>query len=52
MTHSHSGVQAQLDALLAADPQAMFAELERAGLQALIEAEAAAKIGADRYERI
>ncbi|GLB63525.1 hypothetical protein NCCP2495_14040 [Dietzia sp. NCCP-2495] len=29
----------------------MFAELVRAGLQALIEAEAAAKIGADRYER-
>lgn len=51
MTHSHSGVHAQLDALLAADPQAMFAELVRAGLQALIEAEAAAKIGADRYER-
>lgn len=29
----------------------MFAELVRAGLQALIETEAAAKIGADRYER-
>ena len=39
MTHSHSGVHAQLDALLAADPQAMFAELVRAGLQALIETE-------------
>ena len=51
MTHSHSGVHAQLDALLSADPQAMFAELVRAGLQALIEAEAATKIGADRYER-
>ena len=51
MTHSHSGVHAQLDALLSADPQAMFAELVRAGLQALIEAEASAKIGADRYER-
>ena len=51
MTHSHSGVHAQLDALLTADPQAMFAELVRAGLQALIEAEAAATIGADRYER-
>lgn len=51
MTHSHSGVHAQLDALLSSDPQAMFAELVRAGLQALIEAEAAAKIGADRYER-
>lgn len=36
MTQSHSGVHAQLDALLAADPQAMFAELVRAGLQALI----------------
>ena len=34
MTHSHSGVHAQLDALLSADPQAMFAELVRAGLQA------------------
>ena len=34
-----------------ADPQAMFAELVRAGLQALIEAEAATKIGAERYER-
>ncbi|MEX3632822.1 MULTISPECIES: IS256 family transposase [Actinomycetes] len=51
MTHSHSGVHAQLDALLSADPQAMFAELVRAGLQALIEAEASAKIGAGRYER-
>ena len=51
MTHPHSGVHAQLDALLSADPQAMFAELVRAGLQALIEAEASAKIGADRYER-
>ena len=51
MTHSHSGVHAQLDALLAADRQAMFAELVRAGLQALMEAEAATKIGADRYER-
>ena len=51
MTHSHSGVHAQLDALMSADPQAMFAELVRAGLQALIEAEASAKIGADRYER-
>lgn len=52
MTHSHSRVHAQLDALLPAEPQAMFAELVRAGLQALNEAEAAAKIGADRYERI
>ncbi|MDV8003197.1 IS256 family transposase [Rhodococcus sp. IEGM 1408] len=51
MTQSHSGAHAQLDALLSADPQAMFAELVRAGLQALIEAEAAAKIGAERYER-
>ncbi|MGV0448095.1 transposase, partial [Corynebacterium sanguinis] len=51
MTHSHSGVHAQLDALLSADPQVMFAELVRAGLQALIEAEASAKIGAGRYER-
>jgi len=51
MTHSHSGVQAQLDALLAADPRAMFATLVRAGMQALIEAEAAAKNNADHYER-
>ena len=28
MTHSHSGVHAQLDALLSADPQAMFADVE------------------------
>lgn len=48
---SHSGVHAQLDALLAADPQAMFAELVRVGMRALIEGEAAARIGVERYER-
>ena len=51
MTHDHSALLAQLDALKSADAGAVFAELIRAGMQALIEAEAAAKIGAGRYER-
>ena len=51
MTHDHSALLAQLDALTAADSGAVFAELIRAGLQALIEAEASEKIGAGRYER-
>ena len=51
MTHDYSALLAQLDALKSAEAGAVFAELIRAGLQALIEAEAAAKIGAGRYER-
>lgn len=51
MTQNHSALLAQLDALKAAEAGAVFAELIRAGMQALIEAEAAAKIGAGRYER-
>ncbi len=51
MTHSHSALLAQLDALKSADVRALFAELIRAGLQALIEAEATEKIGAGRYQR-
>jgi transposase-like protein len=51
MTHDHSALFAQLDALKSAEASAVFAELIRAGLQALIEAEAAATIGASRYER-
>lgn len=51
MTHDHSALLAQLDALTSADSGSMFAELVRAGLQALIEAEATEKIGASRYER-
>ena len=51
MTHDHSALLAQLDSLASADSGAVFAELIRAGLQALIEAEAAEKIGAARYER-
>ena len=42
MTHDHSALLAQLDALKSADAGAVFAELIRAGLQALIEAEATA----------
>ena len=42
---------AQLDALKSADVGAVFAELIRAGLQALIEAEATETIGAGRYQR-
>jgi putative transposase len=51
MTHDHSALLAQLDALKSAEAGAVFAELIRAGLQALIEAEATEKIGAGRYER-
>ena len=51
MTQNHSALLAQLDALKSAEAGAVFAELVRAGMQALIEAEAAAKIGAGRYER-
>src|SRR5574338_1640989 len=50
-TQDHSAVLAQLDALKSADSGAMFAELIRAGLQALIEAEVTEVIGAGRYER-
>ena len=46
MTQDHSALLAQLDALTSADSGSMFAELVRAGLQALIEAEATEKIGA------
>ena len=51
MTHDHSALLAQLATLKSADAGAVFAELIRAGLQALIEAEATEKIGAGRYER-
>lgn len=51
MTHDHSALLAQLDALKSADVGAVFAELIRAGMQALIEAEATEKIGAGRYQR-
>jgi hypothetical protein len=42
---------AQLDALMGADPGSVFAELTRAGLQALIDVEATQALGAGRYER-
>lgn len=51
MTHDHSALLAQLDALKSADPGSMFAELIRTGLQSLIEAEAAHQISAGRYQR-
>lgn len=51
MTQDHSALHARLDALKAADPQAMIAELLRGTLQELIEAELTAVIGADRYQR-
>lgn len=51
MTQNHSALLAQLDALKSADAGAVFAELIRAGLQALIEAEATEAIGAGRYQR-
>lgn len=51
MTHDNSALLTQLDALTAADSGAVFAELIRAGLPALIEAEATETIGAHRYER-
>lgn len=40
MTHDHSALLAQLDALTGADSASVFAERIRTGLQALIEAEA------------
>ncbi|MDT5356985.1 MAG: putative transposase, partial [Mycobacterium sp.] len=51
MTHDHSALLAQLDALKGADPRSVFAELIRAGLQALIDVEATQALGAGRYER-
>src|SRR5262245_39772973 len=51
MTPDHSALIAQLDALKGADPASVFAELIRAGLQALIDAEATQALGAGRYER-
>lgn len=39
MTHGHSDLLAQLDAFTSADSVSVFAELIRAGLQALIKAE-------------
>ena len=51
MTHDHSALLSQLDALKGADPGSVFAELIRAGLQALIDAEATQALGAGRYER-
>ena len=51
MAHDHSALIAQLDALKGADPASVFAELIRAGLQALIDAEATEVLGAGRYER-
>ena len=51
MTHDHSALLTQLDALKGADTAHVFAELIRTGLQALIEAEATEKLGAGRYER-
>jgi putative transposase len=51
MTHDHSALLTQLDALKGADPASVFAELIRAGLQALIDAEATQLLGAGRYER-
>ena len=51
MTQDHSALLVQLDALKSADSGAVFAELIRAGLQALIEAEATEVIGAGFYER-
>ncbi len=51
MTHDHSALLTQLDALKSADPRSVFAELIRAGLQALIDAEVTQALGAGRYER-
>ena len=51
MTRDHSALLARLDALNGADIGSVFAELIRAGLQELIEAEATEAIGAGRYER-
>src|SRR5699024_8688212 len=56
MTHDHSALLDQLDTLVALKSEdtgfsEVLPEILRAGLQALIEAEAAVKIGAGRYER-
>lgn len=51
MTHDHSALITQLDSLKGADPASVFAELIRAGLQALIDAEATEVLGAGRNER-
>lgn len=51
MTQDHSASLARLNDLRATDPHAVFAELIRAGLQDLVEAELTATIGAGRYER-
>lgn len=51
MTLDHSALLTQLDALKCADPASVFAELIRAGLQALIDAEATGVLGAGPYER-
>jgi putative transposase len=51
MTHDHSALLTQLDQLKGAEIGNVFAELIRAGLQALIEAEATQTLGAARYER-
>ncbi|CAG7581842.1 IS256-like element ISRo1 family transposase [Rhodococcus opacus] len=51
MTHDHSALIAQLDGLKGADSASVFAELIRAGMQALIDAEATEALGAGRYER-
>jgi putative transposase len=51
MTLDHSALLTRLDGLKGADPGSVFAELIRAGLQALIDAEATGVLGASRYER-
>jgi transposase-like protein len=51
ITHDHSALLTRLDALKSADPGSVFAELIRAGLQALIDAETTQALGAGRYER-
>ena len=51
LTNTPVSPLAHLDALKLADAGAVFAELIRAGLQALIEAEASEAIGAGRYQR-
>jgi putative transposase len=51
MTHDHCALLTQLDALKGAGPASVFAELIRAGLQALIDAEATQELGAGHYER-
>ena len=50
MTHDDCALITQLDALIGVDPASVFAELIRAGLQALIDAEATEVLGAGRYE--